>query len=120
VDGKPFDHHRTYRKGQILGLMTRYTESLWMKIMDSFILRMRNRIYDLKPEWGLDPAPSFSQQRPILSDNLIDNFSKGLITSLPEIREVLSATTIEFVDGNQVDVDSIIWCTGYTLDYSIL
>lgn len=91
-----------------------------MRTMDSFILGMRNRIYDLKPEWRLDPAPSFNQQRPIVSDNLIDNLSKGLITSLYPIKEVLNAMTVELTDGTKVEVDSIIWCTGYTVDYSIL
>ncbi|DAA76291.1 TPA_exp: Uncharacterized protein A8136_0963 [Trichophyton benhamiae CBS 112371] len=120
VDGKPVDHVRTYRKGWILGMMSRYTPGLWKKVMDSVIVGLRNRLYDLKPEWQLDPAPSFSQQRPIISDNLIDNLSSGRVISLPAIRHVCDGTTIEMTDGTVIEVDSIVWCTGYTVDYSML
>ncbi|OAL71578.1 hypothetical protein A7D00_4483 [Trichophyton violaceum] len=120
VDGKPVDHVRTYRKGWILGMMSRYTPGLWKKVMDSVIVGLRNRLYDLKPEWQLDPAPSFSQQRPIISDNLIDNLSSGRVISLPPIRQVCDDTTIEMTDGTVIEVDSIVWCTGYTVDYSML
>ncbi|KAM5430099.1 putative flavin-containing monooxygenase [Microsporum canis] len=120
VDGKPVDHVRTYRKGWMLGMMSRYTPALWKKLMDGVILALRNRLYDLKPEWRLDPAPSFSQQRPIVSDNLIDNLSSGRVISLPPIRRVCDGTAVEMTDGTIVQVDSIIWCTGYTVDYSLL
>lgn len=120
VDGKPVDHVRTYRKGWILGMMSRYTPGLWKKVMDSVIVGLRNRLYDLKPEWQLDPAPSFSQQRPIISDNLIENLSSGRVISLPPIRQVCDDTTIEMTDGTVIEVDSIVWCTGYTVDYSML
>ncbi|KAJ5521625.1 hypothetical protein N7527_005740, partial [Penicillium freii] len=120
VDGKPVDHVRTYRKALLLGLLSRYAPGLWKKTMDKVILGLRNRIYDLKPEWGLDPAPSFNQQRPIVSDNLVDNLSKEHITSVCPINGILDNKTVEFSNGTKVEVDSIIWCTGYTIDYSVL
>nr|QKG86294.1 MFS general substrate transporter [Aspergillus sp. FM242] len=44
----------------------------------------------------------------------------GHITSVYPIEEVLDDTTVEFSDGTKVEVDAIIWCTGYTIDYSML
>jgi dimethylaniline monooxygenase (N-oxide forming) len=88
--------------------------------MSSVVLGLRDKLYDLKPEWGFDPAPSVNQARPIISDNLVDNLTNGSITSVPPISRVVDATTVEFTDGERVEVDSIIWCTGYTVDYSIL
>ncbi|KAL1953846.1 hypothetical protein VTO42DRAFT_2106 [Malbranchea cinnamomea] len=120
VDGKPVDHVRTYRKGWILGLMSRYAPGLWKKVMDGVMLGLRNRLYDIKPEWRLDPAPSCNQQRPIVSDNLIDNLSSGRVISLHPIRQVHDGETVEMTDGTTVQVDAIIWCTGYTVDYSLL
>ena len=73
-----------------------------MKIMNSAILEMRNWIYNLKPEWCLNPVPSFNQQRPIVSNNLIDNFSRDLVTSVPGIKEILSSETVEVADGTRV------------------
>lgn len=88
--------------------------------MTTVILGLRNKLYDLKPEWRFDPAPSVNQARPIISDNLVHHLSNGDITSLTPIREILDEKTIELSDGSHVEVDSIIWCTGYTVDYSIL
>ncbi|PLB48451.1 dimethylaniline monooxygenase 3 [Aspergillus steynii IBT 23096] len=120
VDGKPVDHVRTHRKAVLLGMLSRYAPGLWKKTMDKVILGLRNRVYDLKPEWRLDPAPSFNQQRPIVSDSLVRNFSKGHITSACPIKEVLDDKTIQLSDDTKVEVDAIIWCTGYTVDYSLL
>jgi dimethylaniline monooxygenase (N-oxide forming) len=88
--------------------------------MNSFILKLRNEVYDLKPEWGFDPAPQVNQARPIVSDNLVENLASGNVTSCTAIERILDGTTVEFTDGTRIEVDSIILCTGYTVDYSIV
>jgi dimethylaniline monooxygenase (N-oxide forming) len=120
VDGKPVDHIRTYRKGVFLEQLSRYAPAIWTKVMNGVILGLRNKLYKLKPEWRFDPAPSVNQARPIISDTLIRHLSEGGITSVMPIREVVDEKTVELTDGTCVEVDSIIWCTGYTVDYSIL
>lgn len=114
------DHIRTYRKGVFLEQLSRYAPGIWAKLMNKVILGLRDKLYDLKPEWGFDPAPSVHQARPIISDNLIDNLSAGRITSKPPIKQVIDSQGVEFTDGTTAEVDSIIWCTGYTVDYSLL
>ena len=120
IDGKPVDHIRTYRKGVFLEQLSRYAPGLWTSIMNSVILGLGNKLYKLRPEWRFDPAPSINQARPIISDNLVQNLVKGDIISLNPIRQFLGGKTVELTDGTHVEVDSIIWCTGYTVDYSIL
>ena len=65
--------------------------------MNKVILGLRNRLYDLDPEWGFDPAPSVNQARPIISDYLVDNLSRGLITSKPPIDKVLDSHKISHI-----------------------
>lgn len=120
MDGKPVDHIRTYRKAIFLEQLSRYAPGLWTKLMNSVIQGLRDKLYDLKPEWGFDPAPSVNQARPIISDNLVEHLSNGNITSVVPIRQIVDETTVELTDGTRIEVDSIVWCTGYTVDYSIL
>ncbi|CAG8212709.1 unnamed protein product [Penicillium salamii] len=120
VDNKPVDHIRTYRKGVFLDQLSRYAPGIWTKLMNKVILGLRDKLYDLKPEWGFDPAPSVNQARPIISDYLVDLLSREQINSKPPIQQITSAQQVEFTDGTTADVDAIIWCTGYTVDYSIL
>lgn len=88
--------------------------------MNSFILKLRNETYDLMPEWGFDPAPQVNQSRPIVSDNLVENLASGSVKSCVDVKEVVNGRTVELIDGTQIDVDAIIYCTGYTVDYSIV
>ncbi|RJE19620.1 Flavin-binding monooxygenase [Aspergillus sclerotialis] len=120
VDNKPVDHIRTYRKGVFLHQLSRYAPRLWMKLMNSFIIGLRNKLYDLRPEWGFDPAPSVNQARPVVSDDLVHHLSNGHIISKPSIQQIIDGERVEFTDGTIVEVDRIIWCTGYTVDYSIV
>ncbi|KAJ5345342.1 hypothetical protein N7452_003346 [Penicillium brevicompactum] len=120
VDNKPVDHIRTYRKGVFLEQLSRYAPGIWTKLMNKVILGLRDRLYDLKPEWGFDPAPSVNQARPIISDYLVDLLTREQITSKTPIQQIVDAKRVEFTDGSTAEVDAIIWCTGYTVDYSIL
>lgn len=88
--------------------------------MNSVMLGLRDKLYDLKPEWRFDPAPHVNQARPIISDNLVDNLTKGSVISVSSIEEIINSNTVQFTDGEEVEIDSIVWCTGYTVDYSIL
>lgn len=72
VDSKPVDYIRTYRKSVFLEQLSRYALALWARLMNSVILGLRGKIYNLNPEWRFDPAPSVIQARPIISDNPVE------------------------------------------------
>ncbi|KAJ0302779.1 hypothetical protein COL5a_004600 [Colletotrichum fioriniae] len=120
VKGKPVDHVRTYRKYVILNLMNRYTPGLWEKTMNSVISKLEHEIFDLKPEWGFDPAPSITNQRPLVNDELIPCLENGSIISTPGIARVIDDKTVETTDGKRYEVDAILLCTGFTVDYSVV
>lgn len=70
----------------------------------------------IKPEWNFTPKNSIISVRPLVSDTLLDNLEHGGLKSVVGIRQVINATEVELEDGSNVDVDAIIFCTGYDRD----
>ncbi|GKU21538.1 unnamed protein product [Fusarium langsethiae] len=120
VKGKPVDHVRTYRKYVMLNMMSRYTPSLWEKTMNSVIGKLVHNTFDLKPEWRFEPAPLITNQRPLVNDELIPYLEKGSIVSTHGLARVIDENTVETSDGQQYEVDAILFCTGFTVDYSVV
>lgn len=88
--------------------------------MNTMIKKIQNSTFDIRPEWRVSPAPSIKHGVPVVSDNLIDNFSSGAVKSVVGIKGAVGADQIELTDGSIVEVDAIIWCTGYKGGFSIL
>lgn len=86
------------------------------RMFDKFIKGLQNKSFKLKPEWGFEPA----QVTPIVSDELINCLENGLISSTKGIKRIIGDTEIETDDGKRIDVDVLIWCTGYKADFSML
>ncbi|CAJ2509013.1 Uu.00g140390.m01.CDS01 [Anthostomella pinea] len=120
VNEQPVDHVRTYRKYCILQLMSRYTPSLWTSTMNSVIKKLQHQVFDMNPEWRFEPAPSIINQRPLVSDDLVDKLAAGTIVSTYGLERVLDASTVETSDGKQYEVDAIIFCTGFSVDFSVV
>lgn len=88
--------------------------------MNKVIHGLQHKVFDLKPEWGFEPAPSIANQRPLVSDDLVKYLAEGRITSLVGLDRVIDGATVEMTDGTQVEVDAIIFCTGFSVDFSIV
>lgn len=56
----------------------------------------------------------------MVSDTLVPCLEDGSITSVAGIKRIVNATEVELQDGTKVDVDAIIWCTGYKSDFSMI
>jgi dimethylaniline monooxygenase (N-oxide forming) len=114
------DHVRTYRKYTILQLMARYAPSLWETTLNSVIKKLQNQVFQVRPEWGFEPAPSIAGQRPLVSDDLVDCLINGTVKSTVGVDRVLDGTHVEMTDGTVIEVDAILFCTGFTVDYSVV
>lgn len=57
---------------------------------------------------------------PIVSDHLVEYLECGLIHSVKGVKRIVGDTKVELDDGHAVDVDVIIWCTGYQADFSMI
>lgn len=77
---------------------------------------MQDKSFKIRPEWRFEHAGKV----PVVSDTLIPCLEDGSISSVAGIRRILGATEVELQDGTRLEVDAIIWCTGYTSDFSMI
>ncbi|KAF4965417.1 hypothetical protein FSARC_6768 [Fusarium sarcochroum] len=74
----------------------------------------------LDPEWRLSPFRDITLRLPGLIENCLPHLQDGSLTSLHGIKRFLGGRSIEFDDGTVLDdVDSVIFTTGYTSDFSV-
>lgn len=89
-------------------------------MLNKFAKRLQDKSFNLRPEWGFSPAPSLKHAIPVISDNLVDALESGAIRSVTGLREVTGAGEVELLDGTRLNIDCIIFCTGYRPNYSIV
>ncbi|RKL20363.1 hypothetical protein BFJ68_g3069 [Fusarium oxysporum] len=119
-DGIPFDHTITARTMALMGMFENTFPHLYEIIFNSICKKMQDNAFKIRPEWGLSPADSVLHTLPVVSDNLIPLLESGDITSVPKIKRVTGPREIELTDDTRLDVDTIIWCTGYKGDFSLV
>ncbi|KAF5629961.1 flavin depend monooxygenase [Fusarium tjaetaba] len=119
-DGIPFDHTLTARTMAFMAMFESRFPLLYEIIFNAICKKMQDNAFKMRPEWGLSPAASVLHALPVVSDNLIPLLESGDITSIPKIKRVTGPKEIELTDGTRLDVDAIIWCTGYKADFSLL
>ncbi|PGH27598.1 hypothetical protein AJ80_00611 [Polytolypa hystricis UAMH7299] len=120
VNGKPLDHGISHRMQTTLGFFQENFPTMAEKMITGALTKMQNQAFTLDPEWKFSPAPPITQSVPIISDNLIDELRAGHISSVGGLKRVIDGCIVELEDGTQLEVDSIIFCTGYKADFSIL
>jgi dimethylaniline monooxygenase (N-oxide forming) len=74
----------------------------------------------IEDEWNLSPWPPIKVSPPVVSDTLIDHLRSKEVRSVSGLRRIKGPKTVELSDGEEMDIDSIICCTGYRNDFSIL
>ncbi|KIX01095.1 uncharacterized protein Z518_10161 [Rhinocladiella mackenziei CBS 650.93] len=120
LNGQPFDHGITYRKTMMSLAMQRYAPRLFEIMSNKMLQNLQNASFKLKPEWAINPAPSLVHNVPTVTDTLIPALEKDEIESVEMAKEITGNGTVELADGKVVEVDTIIWCTGYHVDYSVV
>jgi dimethylaniline monooxygenase (N-oxide forming) len=94
----------------------KYLPRLGERLFDKFLKKMQDKSFDIRSEWRFEPAGKV----PVVSDTLIPCLENGSISSVAGIKRILGATEVELQDGSKLDVDAIVWCTGYTSDFSMI
>ena len=115
INGVPVDHTHSMRLLAIQSLIGRFLPRLGEKLFDSMLKRMQNKSFTIRPEWGFEPPSNI-----IISDTLIPCLENGTIESVAAVKRISSRTEVELENGREIDVDAIIWCTGYQSDFSII
>jgi dimethylaniline monooxygenase (N-oxide forming) len=57
---------------------------------------------------------------PIVSDTIIEAFREGSVVSVAEVKEIVGEYLVELCDGTRVELDCIVFCTGYRPGFSFL
>lgn len=118
--GKAFDHGITARTEGLMTFIERHLPSLSERLINSYVKKIQDKNYTLRPEWNLWPAPSLREAIPIVSDDIVRCLEDGSVTSVVGVKEVVGPDTVDLTDGTKLEVDVIIYCTGYRTDYSLL
>lgn len=116
LKGAPIDHTMSFRLFNIQSLIFRFFPRFGEMVFDRFVKNLQDQSFKLRPEWNFEPAGKI----PIISDTLVPCLEDGSIESVPSLERVLNARTVRLEDGQQVEIDALIWCTGYKSDFSIV
>jgi dimethylaniline monooxygenase (N-oxide forming) len=114
------DHSMTWRMATIFDLLEKLMPSQAEKTLNVFIKGLQDRTWTIRPEWNLSPAPSVKQVVPTVTDHLIGGLESGEIQSVAGVEAVVGGNEVRLLDGTHLDIDTIIWCTGYTTFYGLL
>ncbi|KAK6342007.1 hypothetical protein TWF730_001489 [Orbilia blumenaviensis] len=123
-DQAPFDQKVSRRLTSILLTLKPNFPHL-MGMVGGFMLEatMKSQFKkEIKKEWRLLPAPPVVNVVPVMNDYLLDYLDAGRLKSVHGIKRYLDdGTSIEMEDGEILrSIDAVIYCTGYTYDYSYL
>ena len=80
---------------------------------------MHNLWDPLDPSWRLLPAPPDVNANAVINEDINPALRAGSITSVSGIK-AFTATGVATETDGEIEVDAVIFCTGYTFDYSIL
>lgn len=120
IDGRSGDHSLSYRLVNVHNFMTCYFPNLAEKMFNAFVKKLQNKCFTIRPEWGFEPAPSLKQSIPIVSDDLVSCLENSSVESVQGIKRILAGKKVELENGELVEVGTIVLCTGYKSDFSIV
>ncbi|OAA49556.1 dimethylaniline monooxygenase 2 [Metarhizium rileyi] len=120
IEGQPMDHAFSHRKGVMLEALQLLPATISSAILRKFLTATTCKGFpELPQDWDLGTAPLLTRTPPIISDTLVSEILKGSITLVRGLRGVTGSRTVQLEDGSQLEVDSIVFCTGYKADYSL-
>jgi dimethylaniline monooxygenase (N-oxide forming) len=71
-------------------------------------------------DYGLPtPDHKLGEAHPTISSDLLPRIGHGRVKVKPNI-ERIDGKSVHFVDGSSVEVDTIVWCTGYRITFPFL
>ncbi|KAI0513073.1 FAD/NAD(P)-binding domain-containing protein [Xylaria bambusicola] len=74
----------------------------------------------VREDWRLVPAPSMAHVHPAVQEDFIPALRRGDITPAHGFKDFRGEHEVVLDDGAVVEVDAVIFCTGYELDFKIM
>jgi hypothetical protein len=87
------------------------------KVRQRFIQALIRSYAGPPDRYGL-PKPNhrFGEAHPTISGRILDRIQHGTITPKPNI-DSFEGSRVKFLDGNAVDADVVVYCTGYKITF---
>ncbi|POR32008.1 Dimethylaniline monooxygenase [N-oxide-forming] 5 [Tolypocladium paradoxum] len=82
--------------------------------------RLKRAEKRVKKDWRLTPCPSMAHENPAVQEHFIPALYSGEITPVRGFKGFVGASQVLLDDESVVEVDAVIFCTGYSLDFSIM
>ncbi|KAF5646391.1 dimethylaniline monooxygenase 2 [Fusarium sp. NRRL 52700] len=74
----------------------------------------------IRGDWRLIPHANMEFTHPAVQDDFMGALYSGAVAPVYGFRAFVGENSVLLGDGSMVDVDAVIFCTGYTLDYSLM
>ncbi len=72
-------------------------------------------------DYGLpEPDHKLLEAHPTVSSELLPRLGHGDITVKPNIERFLGGRAVRFVDGSEEEIDLVVYCTGYRIEFPFL
>ncbi|KND92990.1 Dimethylaniline monooxygenase [N-oxide-forming] 3 [Tolypocladium ophioglossoides CBS 100239] len=121
INGVPLTHNMSRRFFMIQGILDdwfpRLSDWVFNRVARMF---MRKFLGPIDPAWRLHPGPSVRISTPVISETLISNLRSEAVISVPGIQSICGPREVELRDGQRLEADAIICCTGYENSFDIL
>jgi dimethylaniline monooxygenase (N-oxide forming) len=121
IKGKPSDHAITHRQRVLNHFFDSMYPSFSENTMNLLCSAISYFMYSSLPsKWGFDDPPSMFQHPPVVSENLVSDMHNGSVEPVPGIKRIVGGRSIELTDGSVIDVDAIVFATGYRPNFSLI
>ena len=118
--GKPLDMIGNRRMAHIRDIISAAAPQTAQKLLDSAVEKLADSCFDLDTNWKFKPAPSLVTHRPLISDELVEHLRNGSIVSVAGMKRYIDDRHVELDDSSNLDVDAVVFGTGYTADFSLM
>ncbi|KAJ0362175.1 hypothetical protein COL26b_013433 [Colletotrichum chrysophilum] len=117
--GRPIDHTINVRFTKVQAFLEYFFPKASESLFNRVVKGLQDNNFKIRPQWNLSPAPSLKITSPVVSDEIIPALERGDVESVAGIGKV-TGDEVELTDGRLLQVDAIVYCTGYKADFSIL
>ncbi|KAI2602554.1 FAD/NAD(P)-binding domain-containing protein [Hypoxylon sp. NC1633] len=74
----------------------------------------------LRNDWRLLPSPSLAHTHPAVQEDFIPALREGDVIPVRGFEDFVGQHQVLLEDGTTVEVDAVIFCTGYDIDFSVM
>jgi NADPH-dependent 2,4-dienoyl-CoA reductase/sulfur reductase-like enzyme len=109
----------------IAGTPTDQLGPAWMKqlpfaVTRALFMRELKHVQGPMENYGLPrPDHKLGEAHPTVSADLLARIGHGRVTPKPNL-ERIAQKQVRFVDGSELEIDTIVWCTGYRISFPFL